>query len=268
MPDIYKVDSQNIIGGPGRLVFKPFDGTYPETIEDVMDTSSPFNLKAGWRDLGATNDGITITRGFDTEDFEVDQVTGPVDTDITGWTHHVETTLAENTLENRQLALVGGTIIETPSTLGAPTTTIGALAAGATLVNVTTAAGFIEGGYAEMGGTAYRVMAINGSTLTVNPAVPSAVAAGASIAPVAELGSRRIGYGTVNDVPFHTYALISQKKDGTLYMAVLRRCKISGDDKDQEFSKSKRTIPLAFNAFSDGNVSVEENVYYEIEQVI
>src|SRR4051812_44330378 len=118
MPDIYKVNSDNIIGGPGRLVFKPYDGTYPDTISDVMDIASPYDLADGWLDVGATNDGITTTRSFDTDDFEVDQVIGAVDTDITAWTHTLSTTLAENSVENRQLALIGGTIIETAPVLG------------------------------------------------------------------------------------------------------------------------------------------------------
>lgn len=268
MPDIYNVNPNNIVGGPGRLVFKAYDGTFPDSIAEVMDLTSPYKLKAGWRDLGATTDGISVSRGFDTDDFTVDQVSGPVDTEITEWSHSLETTLAENTVENRQLALAGGEIIETPSVLGTSTTTVGALANGATLVNVTDVTGFTVGGYLELKGRSHQVSAVSGSTLTITPAVKESIAAGTSIAPITELGTRRIGYGTMTEIPFHTYALISQKKDGTLYMAVFRKCKITGDDKEQTFAKEKRTLPLSLNAFADGDAKQTENVYYEIEQVL
>jgi hypothetical protein len=165
-------------------------------------------------------------------------VTGAVDTDITGWTHTLDTTLAENTVENRQLALVGGTIEETPAVLGTATTTVGDLAAGATIVNVTSVAGFDVNGFAQIGGDTFRIVNIAGSSLTLDRGLTTAVTTGGTVSPVTELGTRRIGYGTPTDVPFHTYALISQKKDGTLYMAVFRKCKVTGGNKDQTFEQA------------------------------
>lgn len=268
MADIYNVNSRNIVGGPGRLVVKPWDGTYPETIAEVMNTSEPFALVGAWRDLGATVEGITINRGFETEDFSVDQVSAPVDTDITGWTHSLETSLAENTVENRQLALVGGTIIETAPTLGAGTTTTTATAAGGTILNLTDAATITAGSYIQVAGGTYRVASVSGSTVTLSTPVTEAVAIGDPVTPITELGTRRIGYGTAGDIPFYTYALISQKKDGTLYMAVFRKCKVSGDDKEQTFGNEKRTLPLGVIAYPDGDAAAEENVYFEIDQVI
>lgn len=268
MADIYKVDSNSIVGGPGRLVFREYDGEYPETISDVMDMTKPYALKAGWRDLGATSEGITIARGYDEEEFTVDQVSGAVDSDITEWTHTLETNLAENKIENRQLALAGAEIIDTPSVLGTPTTTTGALAQGATIVNVTSASGFEADGYAEMNGLTYRIKSVSGSSLTVSPPINEPVDTGAEIAPVTEIGTRRMGFGAPTEVPFHTYALISQKKNGGLYMAVFRKAKINGDDKEQTFGKEKRLLPLQLNAYADGSVDASENVYYEIEQVV
>jgi hypothetical protein len=268
MADIYTVNSQNIVGGPGRLIFKQHDGTYPGDITEVMSTTSPYDLTAGWRDLGATSEGINIARSFDTEDFSVDQLTGPVDTDITEWTHTLETQLAENTVENRQVALIGGDIIETPSELGVSTTTTGDMAAGATIVNVTDATAFDPDGHLELLGTTYKIQSIQGSAITITPGVPEPVVTGASVSPVLNLGTRRIGYGTVTDIPFLTFALISQKKDGSLYMAVFRKCKVNGDDKEQVYGKEKRLLPLALNCYADGTQAQEENVYYEIEQVL
>lgn len=269
MPDIYNVNSRNIVGGPGRLVVRPFDGTYPDSIEDVMlGAAEGYALTAGWRDIGATTDGISVSRGFDTEDFSVDQVNGVVDTDITDWTHTLETSLAENTVTNRQLALVGGQIIETAPTFGTATTTVGELAQGATIINLTSATGFTAGSYANIGGTNYLIESVTANSIVVSPGLVAPVTAGGSARPVTALGSRRIGYGTVDDVPFMTYALISQKKDKTLYMQVIRKAKVSGDDKTQTFGKEKRTLPLALAAYPDDAAAKEENVYYEIEQVI
>ncbi|MEH7114509.1 hypothetical protein V7124_19410 [Neobacillus niacini] len=268
MADIYSVNAENIVGGPGRLVVKPWDGTYPETIGEVMSLSSPFSLTGGYWDLGATVEGITINRAFETEDFTVDQVSSPVETSITGWTHNLTTSLAENTVENRQVALIGGTIIETDPVIGTSTTTVSMTAMNGTLLNLTDASAFTVGGYLEVSGETYRIASISGNTVTLERGVTSEIAASASVSPITELGTRRIGYGTVNDVPFYTYALISQKKDGSLYMAVFRKCKVTGDDKEQVFSSAKRVLPLAVNAFPDGNIDSTENVYYEIEQVV
>jgi hypothetical protein len=268
MADIYKVDSAKIVGGPGRLVFKSFDGVYPDSIEEVMSLTEPFSLLGGWKDLGATSEGISTNRSFETEDFSVDQLTGPVDTDITEWTHTLETQLAENSVENRQLALIGGEIIETPAALGTSTTTTSDMAAGATIVNVTASTGFVDGGYLELAGKTYQIKNIQGTAITISPGVSEPVTTGANISPIDTLGTRRIGYGTRTDTPFFTFALISKKKDGSLYMAVYRKCKVSGEDKEQVYGKEKRLLPLGLNAYADGNVSEEENVYYEIEQVL
>lgn len=269
MPDIYKVNGENIVGGPGRLVFAPFGTPYPARISDVMDLTAPFNLKSPWVDLGATNDGISISRGFDTEDFQVDQVSGAVETDITGWTHTLETNLAENTVENRQLALAGGTIITQAPTYGMATTLGASVGTNATIITVTSAANIDQGSWIELGGTnseTVQVSSVQGTTVYLSNPIKYAHAASDPVRPITEPGTKRIGYGTPTDVPFHTYALISQKKDGTLYMAVFRKCKISGDDKEQTFGKEKRLLPLQLTAFPDGAVANDENVYYEIEQ--
>jgi len=268
MADIYKVNSSNIVGGPGRLVVKDYDGTFPDSISDVMTLASPYNLMAGWSDLGATNDGITTSRGFDTEDFEVDQVSGAVDSDITSWEHTLETNLAENTVENRQLALIGGTIIETPPVLGTATTLTSATVAGATIISVTSAAGITAGSWISVAGEVRKVNRVEGTTVYLDSGLDNAHTATDSVSPITELGSKRIGFGTVNEVPFKTYALISQKKDGTLYMSVIRKAKVSGDGKEQTYGKEKRLLPLQLVAYPVDGVPAEENVYYEIEQTI
>ena len=272
MADIYKVRSENIVGGAGRLVCKPYDGTFPETIEDVIQVQSPYNLTAGWKEIGATNDGITVARGFDTEEFEVDQVIGAVDTDITSWTHTLEADLAENYIENRQIALIGGQIIESPSEKGTATTLTTEVGINATILKPTAVTGFKEGGYLEITETGKsekaQISRIQGGAIYLSSPLKNAYSKTASVAPITKLGYKRIGYGTVSNIPEFTFALISQKKDGSLYMMVIRKAKISGDDKEQEFSKEKRLLPLQLTAFPVDGVPQEENVYYEIEQII
>ncbi|HHB3508233.1 TPA: hypothetical protein ACORDH_005374 [Bacillus cereus] len=92
MSNLYKVNASNIIGGAGRLVWVPYGTAAPTKISDVMDTAT-FELKPSWKDVGGTTEGITVTRGFETEDFEIDQVKGAVDTEITNWTHNISTQL-------------------------------------------------------------------------------------------------------------------------------------------------------------------------------
>lgn len=266
--DIYSVNPKNIVGGPGRIVVKPFDGNYPDTIAEVMATNPPHDLTAGWNDVGATNDGITISRGFDTEDFSVDQVSGAIDTDITEWTHTLETNLAENTPENRKFALVGSEIIETPAVLGTATTLTAATAAGATILNVGDATGFVEGGYLQVGEDVKKIARIQGTSIYITQAAATAYDAATAVTAITELGTRRIGYGAVNDVPYYTIALISKRKDDTLYMAVFRKCKVTGDDKEQTFGAEKRLLPLSLAAYPDGDAPQNENVYYEIEQMV
>ncbi|MBO0962340.1 hypothetical protein J1P26_21795 [Neobacillus sp. MM2021_6] len=265
MPDLFKTNSQNIVGGPGRLVWSPFGTTVPAAIADVMDLAT-YELKAPWKDLGATNEGISTSRSFETEDFEVDQVKGPVDSDITSWEHSIETQLAENTLENRQLALIGGPIIETAPTLGTATTTTGALVVGATIIAVTSATGFLAGKYLKIGNEVLKIGSISGNSIYLAEPVKTAAASGASVSPVTALGTKRIGYGTTSNLPMIMIGLISQKKDGSLYMAIYRKCQISGDEKTQGYSKEKRLLPLKLKAFPVDGVDEIENVYYEIEE--
>lgn len=268
--DIFKVNSEDYVGGPGRLVFADLSVPAPERISDVVGTSAPYDLKSGWRDLGATTEGISVSRGFETEDFEVDQVYGPADTDVTSYSHSLSTQLAENNVRNRQLALVGGEIIETPAETGEAQSLAGPLAKGARNVTLTTPdTEFKVGGWLELsGGELKKIASVNNGTLVLESGVSKAYSAEDSVSPVIALPSKRIGYGTKRDIPLHRYAVISQKKDGTLAMTVIRKAKVTGDDKEQTYTKGKRTLPLALQALPEDGIRDDENVYYEIEESI
>lgn len=270
MTDIFNVNSKNFVGGPGRLVVADMSIEAPEAISDVMSTTAPYNLTTGWRDLGATSEGIAISRGFETEDFMVDQVMGAADTDVTGYNHTLSTNLAENTVENRKLALVGGQIIETAAAVGTEQALAGALAAGALKVTLTTEdPQFKPGGWIQLaGGELKKIASVNGASIGLEVGVEKPYTAGDTVAPVISLPTKRIGYGTDGNIPEKRYALISRRKDGTLYMAVIRKAKVTGDDKEQSFSKEKRLLPLSLAAYPEDGAPQSENVYYEIEESI
>ncbi|SEA53964.1 hypothetical protein SAMN05421743_105221 [Thalassobacillus cyri] len=267
MNDIHKINSSEVVGGPGRLVWAPHGTDAPEKISDVMDLSSPYDLKGPWKDLGATNEGIAISRGFETEDIPVDQSIAPIDDYINGWTHSISTQLAQNTVENRQLSLIGSPIVETPPTTGTATTLTNDIAAGATTLSVTSAAEFTEGGWLQIGEEIKKVSKIASDTIYLVEPVGQPYTTTDEVTPITELGYKKIGYGAVEDRPTIMLALLNQKKDGTMYMAVFRKCKVAGDDKEQNFQKGTRYLPLGMQAFPEDGTATDENVYYEIEQV-
>jgi hypothetical protein len=135
MAEFYKVTGTNVVKGAGRLLVADTATTFPTEIDEVIalaDEVGPpavdiYDAREDWTDVGATFGGITITRGFDTEGFSVDQVNGDLGEDITGWTNTIETALAETSLANFDLAWIGGTatVNSAPSTLEEEVLTFG-----------------------------------------------------------------------------------------------------------------------------------------------
>jgi len=103
------VSINDIFGGGARLIYANDDVSKPTKLSDILNTDTGV-LVSGWNDLGATDGGAAMTRGFDKETWDVDQVLGAIDEFITSWNVMLETNLAEASLENLQLAWEGGTI--------------------------------------------------------------------------------------------------------------------------------------------------------------
>lgn len=100
------VDATNLIMGPGTLWTGAFGVSEPaDTLLGL--TSDP---GAGWRDVGGTNDGVTLTIAQEFEELEVDQLVDVPERRRTKREFTIETNLAEVTLENLVLASNGGTI--------------------------------------------------------------------------------------------------------------------------------------------------------------
>ena len=102
-------DMNNIFGGGARLVYADTSLAKPTQLSDILNTSTGV-LASGWNDFGATDGGAKIRKGFEKESWEVDQVLGAIDDFIKSWNLMLETNLAENSLENLQIAWEEGDI--------------------------------------------------------------------------------------------------------------------------------------------------------------
>ncbi len=103
------LNRDDIFGGAARLLYADTGTAKPTQLSDIMDLSTSV-LETGWNEIGATDGGLTITRGYDVEEREVDQVLGVVDQLVTAWNVTAEFSIAEVSLENMQIAWNAGPI--------------------------------------------------------------------------------------------------------------------------------------------------------------
>lgn len=103
------VNDDSFIRGAARLMWAGTTITFPTKIGDVINLST-FDAMSGWNDLGATKTGIQLTINNTEESFDVDQITGELRSEPTGWECSVGTQLAEMTLQRLQLAWEGSAI--------------------------------------------------------------------------------------------------------------------------------------------------------------
>jgi len=96
------VDKKNITGWSARIIVATPWTTKPVKFWDIFDVWDA--LKAGYRDIGATDWGVTLSRWYDKESWEVDQVLWTIDEFVTDWNMGLETSLAETDIENLKLA--------------------------------------------------------------------------------------------------------------------------------------------------------------------
>jgi hypothetical protein len=265
----YRIGSKNVFGGPGRLLVAPYGSPRPAKISDIIDLTS-YDLKdgAGWREVGATSDGIAPSRGFDTDDVEVDQSIQPIDQTITAWTNTLSTNLVEDTIENRQLAMVGSAIQEVPPALGTATTQTGATAIGATVLTLTAVTGITVGSYVKVGDEVKKVALVDSENKKITLSTPLLAAheAEGTVTPITELGYKKISYGAPSEVPEFQMALLAMKKDGSIYAAVFYRCKVSGDDVERTYQKGTLTIPFNVVCNPVDDLPEDSNVFIEFEQ--
>lgn len=102
----YDIDS--LLGGAVRVLYAKADGTaadpgVPGSIADVIAMKAPYAALPNWKDVGATKESFTYTRGFASEGYEIQQVAGNVLEEITSSTRTIEVSFAEFRPEILQL---------------------------------------------------------------------------------------------------------------------------------------------------------------------
>lgn len=99
------VVSSNLIQGPGDLYTGSFGAVEPA--DNAVGTAP---ASATWRDVGGTQEGVTINVGQEFSELSVDQVIDRVESRRTSRSITFATSLAEATLENLAFVLNGGTV--------------------------------------------------------------------------------------------------------------------------------------------------------------
>lgn len=108
-------DKKNIFWGSARVVIADEWTVLPATIDDVIDPAT--NLPKTWyTDLGATDGGVSMERGWETEEWTVDQVIWAVDTYVTATNVSLTVPMAEMSLANLKLAWgLGAETVDAPN---------------------------------------------------------------------------------------------------------------------------------------------------------
>lgn len=266
----YRFDKKNIQGGAGRLIVGEDTDFRPTKISDVMDMEN-FDLNEGFRDLGGTTEGISRSRGNETEDVTIDQSVTPIDSTISGWSNTIGTTLMETDIDNRVLAWAGGMITETAAILGTPATLASALNKGNKKIKVESGKGteFESVKFAKIGDETIEIAQVQASDdlITLKKGVSKAYTTTDTLTPVKELGTKEVSYGAPTSVDSHSLTLIVKREDGTFLMVHYYEVKIS-DNVETNHGKEKATLPISFAAFAQDDLPEDENVCKEIEQVL
>ena len=98
----------NLVQGPANLYVADF-GTSEASLTTLSSLTAPVTA-AGWRAVGGTTDGVTLTVEQEYSELEVDQVIDIPGSRLVKRSLTIETNLAELTLANFKTALNGGTI--------------------------------------------------------------------------------------------------------------------------------------------------------------
>lgn len=96
----FPYDIDNLLGGAVRILYGDPAGApavaVPAGLDDVFALNGgPYAAATGWKDIGATSDSFTYTRGFDTSGWEIQQTAGNVVESITEITRTIEISIAE-----------------------------------------------------------------------------------------------------------------------------------------------------------------------------
>jgi hypothetical protein len=88
------VNDDNVLGGPVRIIVAQKSLTsYPEQISDVLDLST-YDPQTNWHDLGHTSEPFESSHGFDTTEWESQQL-GVIDVQVGKWNRQFTVSLME-----------------------------------------------------------------------------------------------------------------------------------------------------------------------------
>lgn len=107
---ILRSNSEQIYGGPARLLMADLDVFYPTNIAHIIDLSGTHTLYDpvnGWEDMGATKSGIKLSSQYTSSEYKIDMITGQIEEYPTGYEIKMETNLAEVNGKNIVLAWRG-----------------------------------------------------------------------------------------------------------------------------------------------------------------
>lgn len=73
MAGFFKYDQNSLFKGAVRVLFAPTSVTKPAKINDIIDMTSPYAVKTGWVDLGATTGAFQYSRNVTEGSIEIQQ---------------------------------------------------------------------------------------------------------------------------------------------------------------------------------------------------
>lgn len=267
--DIFKGNTEFVIGGPGRYLVAASGTTKPTRISEIMAIAWPFQPKSPWTDLGYTKEGLKIVRGHESMEHKVDQVKGALDETVTAWSHKIETSLAETSVDNLKLAWEGGTIDDHSTVAQVSTTTTAEAAAGQKVVAVTSAAGLVVGKTATIGSgntlEAGIIALINGLNVTMQDNLLYTHASSAAFVQVAEKAFKELPLSRPTELTERLFAGVFMKPGGLLRAFVFWRTKLSAEDVElgPNTYEDDNTVPLKLTAYedaTDGTLQDDEKI--------
>lgn len=266
--NIFNYNTGAIQGGPGRLILGDDPSFRPTSISDVMDMET-FELKEGFHDLGATNEGIKRTRGYEKEDVAIDQSANPIDSVVSSWTNSISTTLMETGQFNRGIAFVAGDSLETAAQVGEKALLAADVKKGTKKIKVAVGkgVGFTAARFVKLGEETIAVANVAGDVITLKKPLKAAYKTTDEATPILTPAIIKTGYGAPTFIPSFPLALIVQREDRTLLMNYYYEVKIS-DNVEITHDKNKATLPVSFTAFAQDDLPEDENVYVEFEEAL
>lgn len=259
--DIFKGDTDNVIGGAARLLIAASGTTKPTGIDDIMSIAWPYYPVSPWVDLGYTKKGLKLARGHESQKHEVDQIKGPYDETVTAWSEEISTDLAETSLENIKIAWEGGTIDDHVHVDAVSGLHVDAeAAAGQKVVTVSSKVGLVVGRTVTIGtaglkeaGIIASIQADPAMTITLQDNLLYTHAIDAAVEQTKIEAYKELPFGWPTALAERLFAAVFMKPDGYMRAYVYWRTKVSADKSEigPHTFADDNTIPLNLVAYKD-----------------